>query len=256
MERDEILGTGRGTSKRDYVTIPRKIITFSEYLERLKKSTSKFMVFLLNEGFMSFKKMGSFVVGLFLFPINLLFAEIIGNVEFEPPVSLEDWRIIESSKNEESPLKIYMQYYEHEQGSFKESLHLMNFYSKELPIYSKGFSKEPDIKSYLTNKYQKICDQTCAQDKSYSTLQVLVTNIVADPTSLFYQVTMFDGEKIVGCIWSREIKKKGQWIQFNYGLLEKHPGDLNCPVQDMEKIASPWIKLLKDDFSEKVIYPK
>lgn len=197
------------------------------------------------------KKLDMLVAGCFLFFLTSLTAEVIGNLEFEPPVSLAEWNTTESLKDEESPLKMYSQSYEHNIGNFSEGLFAMLFFSKELPIYSEGYTRKTDIKSYLTNKWQKMAEQTCESEESYSDPHVLVTDIIADPTSLFYKVTMFDGQRIFACFWAREIKKKGQWIQFFYGL---YPNDPDFLIQDMEKIASSWIQFLRDDFSEKVVY--
>lgn len=200
-----------------------------------------------------FRKVSAFVLMNFFFFVPLS-AEVVGNLEFTPPITLTDWNKTEYNDIQDKiPLKAFVLHYEHKTEELVEFFCVTNFKSIYYSCFEINYSDEAGVKKYLINKCQKLAAQICAEEANYSDLQAKVTDIVAKPNSIYYKLTFDHKGKITHCFWCREVKQKDQLIDFFYMLGEKCPNDPNFSIKDLEGIASPWIEFLRDDFCNKVI---
>lgn len=177
-----------------------------------------------------------------LFFVGLLYgsisAEVIGNLEFQPPVSLEEWTFFEDSTAEG---KVLFKNYGHTSSQVTEILMTSSAVEFPGPLSHFSYYQLPDIKAFLTKRMSGFHDQVSFED------------IIVEPKSIFYKTIVWKDKQVYGYIWSREIVNETNWLTFQYII---SLDDSTFDIKQLDSIAKPWIIFLKEGLLEKATYLK
>lgn len=162
--------------------------------------------------------------------------EVIGDVEFKPPVSLKEWIYFEDSEAEG---KVLFKNYARKTDQFTEIL--ITTSASEFPgsISTIDYTKNFDVPKFLEKLKVGTSQEFPGWQISYSDIQV-------EPKSFFYKTTATRDQSLMYS-WERQMITDKQWITFRYSL----SFDESSAAKDIDSMTDPWIAFIRDNLSKK-----
>jgi hypothetical protein len=173
------------------------------------------------------------------FIANLLMAETIGDVKYQLPTSMQEWKITNKKIDKEQEAIDYA----HETEDFSEFF--FTSYNRGIGLNG-DYSKRSKIKRMMEESIQPL----------FPNQKVEVTIIEQRPKSIFYKWTVRDDTREIVHGWTKEFLTSQGAITLRYVIsLPTQANDAalrftlkNIPVPkevDIEKMSNPWIATLQ-----------